>query len=377
MNFAAVPSDSFLDYLHAGRDEKEIFRFDPTGLFDQVYILSPLEFDEREINGVKIIPTKPKDFTKNLIKYKIDLVRAFGGYEPCDLVCKNKIPGIPAIVSVHDTKKELLYNSIRWADYVFCVSNIVADMVKRKRKKDNNVLILPNRVDTKLFFKRDSKDYEDLNKRYPGLFRILHVGRKTEQKNPETLIRALKFLGKEYTAVFLGHGNIEKYKKIAKSECVENQCYFEGAICKKDLSKYYSWCHCLCVPSRWEGFGIVFIESMACESVVVTSDIAPMNEFIKHEENGLLVKKYEDPWNLSQEIRRACKDKGLRDNIKIKAKKSIEQFSKEYIDIKEAKLYKNILELNNSGKLKQNLYPKYFKFWDNIKSIKKEFLKNS
>ena len=45
----------------------------------------------------------------------------------------------------------------------------------------------------------------------------------------------------------------------------------------------------MCVPSRGEGFGIVFIEAAACGSVIVTSDIAPMNEFLTNGVNAIFV----------------------------------------------------------------------------------------
>ena len=84
----------------------------------------------------------------------------------------------------------------------------------------------------------------------------------------------------------------------------------------------------MCVPSRWEGFGIVFIEALACESIVVTSDIAPMNEYIKHGRNGLLVKDYENPKALAEMIKTACNDKRLQECLKINTRKSVERFEK-------------------------------------------------
>ena len=67
------------------------------------------------------------------------------------------------------------------------------------------------------------------------------------------------------------------------------------AVPNVDLAHYYASADVFCTPSRWEGFGIVFVEAMAAGSVVVTSNVAPMNEFISHRKSGILVDDHENP----------------------------------------------------------------------------------
>jgi glycosyltransferase involved in cell wall biosynthesis len=43
-------------------------------------------------------------------------------------------------------------------------------------------------------------------------------------------------------------------------------------------------------PSRLEGIGLTICEALACGLPVITTDNPPMNEFVDHGENGLLVK---------------------------------------------------------------------------------------
>ncbi|MGH2986337.1 MAG: glycosyltransferase family 4 protein [Solirubrobacterales bacterium] len=51
----------------------------------------------------------------------------------------------------------------------------------------------------------------------------------------------------------------------------------------------------VCVaPSRWEGLGLHLYESMALGLPVITNDNPPMNEIIRHSDNGLLVRGW--PW---------------------------------------------------------------------------------
>lgn len=57
-----------------------------------------------------------------------------------------------------------------------------------------------------------------------------------------------------------------------------------------DLIDLYRSCHVSILPSKWEGIGIPFIESLAVGLPVITVDAPPMNEWIKNGYNGLCAK---------------------------------------------------------------------------------------
>jgi len=341
-----IPSDPLEAYYKAGYDKKILEDYyNPTKLFDEVFLLSPYEKRKRNELGLQIIPTKPKQLKKLLKELDIDIVRAYGGYWACDMACSNKVEGIPVVVSVHDTNPRILYNSIKKADYVFCVSNAVKKLVLTKFKNPEHVWLLPNRVDFNIMRPYAAKELSDLNEKYNSKYRILFVGRKHKQKNLDTLIKSLKFLGKDYSVLAIGRGNSEQYINLAKKEGVLEQLHLLDAIQFKELARYYSFTECMCTPSRWEGFGMVFIEALACSSAVVTSDIAPMNEFIEHMQNGLLVKDFENPEAIANMIQIACTNQPIRAKIKKTARNSVLRFEKSQIDKLEASLYNKILSL--------------------------------
>ena len=105
----------------------------------------------------------------------------------------------------------------------------------------------------------------------------------------------------------IGLGDIEKYQAIAEMSGVGDRCFWVGAVKNTELPLWYSWCDCMCTPSRWEGFGIVFIEAAACGAAIVTSDIGPMNEYLTPE-SACLVEDFENPSALAVAIRRSCED---------------------------------------------------------------------
>ena len=287
-----IPSDSLKALIHAGWSYEQLSEYyNPEDFFDEVYCLFPYE-ENKIVGKINYIKAEPEQFKKIIKQIKPDVIRGYGGRWASIYANANRVENIPIIISVHDVNPLLIDSSLRWADRVVCMSKAVKEAVMKITHMDENIIsILPNRIDVQKFSKKEDESFKKyLIKRYgEGKF-ILHVGRKAEQKNLDTVIKSMQYLPKEYKAVFLGAGDSESYRILAKKLNVENRCFFEDSVSSDKLPYYYSWCDCMCTPSRWEGFGFVFIEAAACECAIVTSDIAPMNEYLKDKKNAILVK---------------------------------------------------------------------------------------
>ena len=195
---AIIPNDPIDLYLSAGygADWLKAY-FNPSHFFDEVYSLAPYERVDGTLVGVTVMPTAPEDLPRRLRELKIDVVRAYGGSHPCAIACDNKINGVPVVVSVHDTAPYMLHPSIAQADVVLCVSNAVRRLVSTKFCQDDRLWILPNRADFGVMRPRSREETAHLDAKYPFKYRILHVGRRSRQKNLDNLIRAIRLLGPE------------------------------------------------------------------------------------------------------------------------------------------------------------------------------------
>ncbi len=354
---AVIPSDTIEDYLNGGYSQEWLAAYyNHCRFFDEVYLLSPLEKDKNNLLGMKAIQTQPGDLKRRIKELQVDVVRAYGGNWACRMACDHKVPGVPVIVSVHDTNPDILYDSIKKADVVLCVSRSVERLVRTKTRDTANVWILPNRVDVDMMKPVLKDSLNHLDKAFPCRYKILHVGRLVPQKNLDTLLKALPILGKEYGVLAVGKGDQKYYQTLARELQVDHQVSFIDSIPHEKLAQYFSWCDCMATPSRWEGFGMVFIEALACGAVVVTSDIAPMNEFIRHEENGLLVKDYENPAELAATVKIACTDEALRKQLKAQARKTVESFDRTKIDRMEAEYYQRVLEMKTEKAFDQSMW---------------------
>ncbi len=307
-----IPCESLASEMAIGFTEQQVAEwYNPNHYYEKVFCVSPYEKGIREWCGIIVIGCRPYEFRKYTKIIKPDIIRAYGGYEPSGWGVAAKRRGIPLVVSVHDKRPEFIWNELKYADLIIAKSEACRQAIREKIPDINEsvIKIRPNVVDESIFKKVDlskQPDALELGKRFPFRYKILLVGRLSEEKNIDTVIRALKVLGSDYCLIQIGRGDSTEYEQLAVSEGVRDRCFFIESVPHNSLPLWYSFCDVMCTPSRTEGFGNVFIEAAACEAVIVTSNIAPMNEYLTHNQTAYLVDHYEDYHEVADAVKRAC-----------------------------------------------------------------------
>lgn len=355
-----VPNDPLQAYVDAGYSDQTEY-FNPLGFWNEVYCLSPYESEEKEMYGMHVVPTAAAEFVEGVKEVGADLVRIYD-MRVLNILANKILPDVSIVCSVHDVKLERVSPQWPKVDYFIAMSGAIRDfMTKEIGVPADRIYNMSNRVDMVKFRYVPASGaligaYADFRNRFPGDKRILHVGRRDQYKNLETVIKALAKpeMPSDYVLLAVGKGDNEKYEKLAKELGVADRCFFIESVPNDDLPRYYSWCDCLCNPSRVEGFGIVFIEALACGAAVVSTDIAPMNEFISSDiwnkdrsvnmqKNGFLVTDCEDSVELARAVVVACEGEQLKQLAERNARGSVKKFSKEAVDKAEVEIYKDVL----------------------------------
>lgn len=129
---------------------------------------------------------------------------------------------------------------------------------------------------------------------------ILYVGRFDERKGIETLVRAVgQCESRKNHQIKLiigggfipGHSDGKEYDRICSivDELGLNDItIFPGRLSREILPTYYTAADVTVVPSHYEPFGLVTIESMACGTPVIGSDVGGLQFTIEPEVTGLL-----------------------------------------------------------------------------------------
>ncbi len=183
-------------------------------------------------------------------------------------------------------------------DQVFtCTDFCLNEDSQRLNLPKEKFSILPNSVNFDRF-EKPTFTQEDLKQKYQipqDAKLILYFSSLSIRKGAIDLLEAVPILRsitqEKFFVLFCGPGKDlqEKYEQIAVDSNVQDIVLFTGNISSGEAPNYYNACDIFCVPARYEGFGRVYIEAMACKKPVLTCKIGGIPEVVVDNENGILV----------------------------------------------------------------------------------------
>ncbi len=147
--------------------------------------------------------------------------------------------------------------------------------------------------------------------------RIISIGRYAYEKGNDLLLQAWAIVEKEcedWCLDIYGMGDQQPYHCMIDELGIDKQrCHLHGSL--SDVKEEYLKSSLFVLPSRFEGFGLVIIEAMACGLPVISFDCenGPRN-IISHESNGILVKAF-DVVEYAQQMIRLINDSDLRKKL--------------------------------------------------------------
>ncbi len=236
-----------------------------------------------------------------------------------------------AIVAVSNfTKKEILNNS---------------------KFTDHSIKVIPNGVDEKIFFPKDTDQYQD----YFGFSShsniLLTLARLVPRKGHNIIIKSLPKVIEEvpdllYIIAGSGNGEWENYlRKLSESLGLHKYVKFLGYVSEIEKVWLYNLCKAYIMVSKdvdkkgdSEGFGITFLEANACGKPVIGSRTGGIPEAVADGQSGLLIKPDNVP-ETARAIIRLFQDKQLYQHLSIEGKKRVlkhftwHQVSDQYDDL--------------------------------------------
>ncbi len=174
---------------------------------------------------------------------------------------------------------------VKNARYVTTVSKSLKNaMIKRGLK--NKYLIVPNVVDTNIFYPIKPK-YEGKKKRF------LHVSLLDDRKNVSGIIHVMKRLSEirnDFELYIIGEGdNRKKLEKLSKDLGIKNRyVFFYGAKNTKEIADIMRSSDCLIIFSYFENLPCIMIEAMASGLPIISTDVGGLSEHI-NKERGILI----------------------------------------------------------------------------------------
>jgi glycosyltransferase involved in cell wall biosynthesis len=100
---------------------------------------------------------------------------------------------------------------------------------------------------------------------------------------------------------------------------------FLGTVSRRELAERYRRAAVFCLPSRQEGFGIVFLEAMAHAKPIVAARAAAVPETVADGEVGILADP-NDPDAFAQGLAALLTDQGLRRQMGDAGRRRVEAY---------------------------------------------------
>ena len=216
------------------------------------------------------------------------------------------------------------------ADRIIAFSPHERDAMARLYGADAaKVSLVPCGVDLSVFRPLDQKAVRDrlgLN----GEKILLYVGRVEPLKGLDLLVETAAQMDSEdgvrvivVGADVNGDREMDRVKLLAKERDLEGQIDFVGQVDHKELPLYYNAADVCVVPSYYESFGLVALESMACGTPVVATRVGGLSTIIQHGRTGYL-KPWRCPDAFANSVEMIISSDGLQQSMGTAARKHAE-----------------------------------------------------
>lgn len=237
---------------------------------------------------------------KYMLKQKVDVIHAhcavWAGYAAMQLSQRTEIPYVvtehATLFQLHRddisvTNNEVIKKVFKQAARVICVSEAFAHLLSEYRK---DIDVIGNVVDCDNFYPVRSQQTDEK-------FLFLTVCYMQEEaqlykKGIDILFKAWKELQQKYPhcKLIVGGGGQAQYKAVewCQEYGITDSVEFVGSLSREEVAARMQQCDCFVLPSRYETFGVVYIEAMACGKPVIAVQNGGPDDFVK-EFNGILI----------------------------------------------------------------------------------------
>lgn len=162
---------------------------------------------------------------------------------------------------------------------------------------------------------------------------ILFVGRIVPLKGIDKLLMAMPYLERRQRLrmIIIGgdehcQDEMERLKSLSQILQIDDLVTFQGLVKQEKLPYFYSAADLCVVPSYYESFGLVALESLACGTPVVATKVGSMENVIRFGETGYIVID-NAPQHIADKIAKLLSMSKTKKEATSSIRRSVTQFS--------------------------------------------------
>lgn len=215
---------------------------------------------------------------------------------------------------------------------------------------EGKTFLIPHGLEDMRKFVKNNKKLSDNSDN----IEILFVGRLEYRKGIDIIFECIPYICKKYNNVifrFCGDNTINMpnsettYKDyfLSKYNEFSERVIFEGYISDEEIIDRYSNCDIFIAPSRFESFGLIFLEAMIFSKPVIGTNIGGIPEVVENGVSGILIEN-ENSEDLKNALIKLIENKDIRESMGKNGRRIYEEkFTAEIMANKFIDYYKNIL----------------------------------
>lgn len=180
---------------------------------------------------------------------------------------------------LHYPYKFIGKNIFKKADAIICVSKFERKLILNNFNVENSkIFLIPNGVNLHEF--KLNKIHVNSTK-YKDRKIILYVGRIEKYKGIDYVVKALRYLNREFILEIVGKGKYKsKIVKLARKLNLTDRIKFYEDLTKEELIKKYFNADVLVLLSKFEAYGLVIAEALAAGTPCIVPRSSALSEWI-------------------------------------------------------------------------------------------------
>ncbi len=191
-----------------------------------------------------------------------------------------------------------LQQALHHADRILAVSGYTRDRLLKEQNLDpEKVFILHNTFDSSKFKPAPKPTYllerYQLKPEQPIILTVARLSASEQYKGYDQIIRAIpkiRSMIPDVHYIIVGKGDDKsRINQLITELKLENCVTLAGFVPDAELCDYYNLCDIFAMPSKGEGFGIVYLEALACGKPVLGSNQDAAIDALCHGKLGALV----------------------------------------------------------------------------------------
>jgi D-inositol-3-phosphate glycosyltransferase len=224
------------------------------------------------------------------------------------------------------------------------------------RADANKMVVIPPGVDTSHFYQIPADEAKQFIGLKPENRMVLFVGRIEPLKGIDTLIQAMSCLDFQdlfrpvHLAIIGGDVNVSpeemsdemtRLQKLCDELCMGGMVVFLGKRGQDTLPYYYSAAEVVVMPSLYESFGMVALESMACGTPVIASEVGGLGYLVQDGLTGYTIPD-SDPQALCDKLSTILGDNHLRNEMGRRAAEYAANYAWEKVVVQIVGVYQSL-----------------------------------